>query len=440
MDEALHAVHLTLPRSRPLTAASLPLDCLASLGISYRRTLLPGLLRTLGAVQPCWRYPLAVPTARAPQILDRLQKCFVEAAPDPCVIISHGCRSSDASGDSGDTYDILLLAEDQLACVRDMTGPQRRYLLPTGQLISAAAQSEKPGRKPHRLPPPYGAQYPAFPGTKHPDGQFHAISPAMLPQAPNRTYAFLCLLHPTHRPTFGSGMIMLRNPELETRYPGLVARFPILVEYRDSLDQRAAALDEKILLTVGLRWGDMCELQPLNLEAPRLSRWLFTYRHTLCRVTYASTTDQEKPFARMPAEVFDVLGVQSGARVVVEGLSQEEPSRGVRRVVLRGLEKRQDPLPQHSNMPDYFAEVGSVDLPSIALDLASRRALGVSAGSAVYVRPAFRSALLVEVSSVFLLLAAALVGTIAQSNWALGIAICILYLSIVIVMAASRFR
>jgi hypothetical protein len=112
----------------------------------------------------------------------------------------------------------------------------------------------------------------------------------------------------------------------------------------------------------------------------------------------------------------------------------------MQQVVLRGFEQRSDPVPLRYGGPDYFAEVGSIDLPPIAIDLIRRNKLGVSPGSAVYVRASFASLLFEEMSAVFLLLAAIFIGTLAQANIPLTVIICIAYVSLVLALAIRRFR
>jgi hypothetical protein len=149
--------------------------------------------------------------------------------------------------------------------------------------------------------------------------------------------------------------------------------------------------------------------------------------------------DQEKPIVRLPIEAFDVLGIPPGSRVVIEGLAETSHST-LRRVTARALEERDGRLPLISGVPDMLDIAGSVDLPIAALDFAMRQELGISRGSAVYVRPSIVSVITEEFSSVSLVLMAATLGSLVTDKLIISAVLALIYIVLAMLYVLRRLR
>jgi hypothetical protein len=249
--------------------------------------------------------------------------------------------------------------------------------------------------------------------------------------------AYYCVVNPCHRPELGKAFVIVINSYLEQDYHGILARFPVLIRFSDKVPPDRVSLDETVEVAIGLRAGEPLLVQ----RGPRRhqsSRRILSFRHTLCRAIPAATLDMEKTVVRISNAVFDVLGVSSGSRIVIEGLG-EASERRLSRAVVRGLEERGERLAL-GGTPDILDIVGSVDLPAIAMDLATRDRLGISRGTAVYVRPAIGSILADEFTNISLVLLAATVGSIASNHVVITIIFIIVYVVLTIMYIGRRLR
>jgi len=256
-------------------------------------------------------------------------------------------------------------------------------------------------------------------------------------ESPNPYY---CILNPRHRQSFGSRYCVIRNPYLENAYPGFSVRVPALPVYDDEIEPTQVALDATLYVSVGLRTGEVAAVEPVDAEPSRWGRRLFTYRHAVCRVTRAGAADMEKPLVRLPAEVLDSLGIESGGRVVIEGAVATPEGNEIRRLGLRALQSRTETPAYTYDGPDFFDEAGGLDIPLITLDRVRRESLGLNPGSPVYVRPALGTALADELTSVSLLLLAGTVGALAADELALSLALIAAYVTFVAWRTLRRFR
>jgi hypothetical protein len=152
----------------------------------------------------------------------------------------------------------------------------------------------------------------------------------------------------------------------------------------------------------------------------------------------------EKPLARVPASVIDILGTSTGSGVVIESLGANGKSQRIRRISLRITPIRDYPAPLIARMrmgvPDYQDLMGTEDLPPIHIDLVARKRLDTLPGSVVYVRPSIPSLALKEFTSVSLVLIVATFSAAALRNLIVAASAAGLYLVLAAIVIIGRLR
>ncbi|HEV3485061.1 MAG TPA: hypothetical protein VG106_06620, partial [Vicinamibacterales bacterium] len=425
---ALHVVDLELEAGQPLTASRI-----RDVGVATAAardagspeskdvrtlTMLTSSLR-LGYL--AYRLPVAAEADRATRLLDDLARAGRQERRGDWI-----CWLAAPLADPPNAV-LLLLSDDQASTLR-WTAPSPAVIAASGQTLSVPWLAEdgvaSPASSDSRLTPPYlvhallneedalSGLFQLYPINEMPRSLWHTKDP------------FSAVLNPIYQPKFGASFVILRNAEFEDRHPNRQARLAVPVMYDDAVPPTRAAVHETSAQAVGARPGELCCLEPTAQRASRLQRRLFAYRHAVCRVVPARTVDVGYPVARAHAELIDVLGLQAGDEVIVQGL----PHEGRRRAKLRRLRLRI--LPDHSARrlpgPDFSAEIGEDDVPTVALDLLRRQELGLLPGSAIYLRPAFSTMILKEAVALSLVLAGALVGALSADNMVLtSIIVCI---------------
>ena len=401
---------------------------------------LAGALRSHASTQLYGRVPVAVSSTEVDATRQRLRAVEGSNGGDPCWVEVDATR---------EPRTVFFLSQSQLVRLR-ARGGCRELELPNAQIVQViwtGDGSESNG------PLPYGEQLLRLDGTTlGPAGDETVVlqataSSVFAGDVPSQN-AFYAVVHGSHRELLGSGFCIVANPFLEEELAGIALRFAVEVFYSDRIAPERVALDDTVLLAVGARPGEPCELTRARRGRIDhfLSRRIFGYRHAVCRVTTATTTDQEKPLVRLPLDVFDVIGVCSDSNVVIEGVAGAASTRpGIRRKRFRALEIRADglatvPLRLRGGGPNFLDLVGSIDLPPVAMDKVRRDAIGVTADSPVYVRPALGSLLARELSSVTLLLGAGVIGSLSASEVTLTIILVIAYLLVVAIATLRRLR
>jgi hypothetical protein len=401
----------------------------------YQGSLLPGYLRTAGALQLSHRHPVAV----APDLLPTVRAVLFEHLPrsrnaDPAWIEACHCKA--ITGPLQTHVTCLLLTKRQRIWL-GQRGINVRVAAPTGQTLEATLLGVDGDLESVSLE--YRQQLLDIPDLDLVPPLYQLGSGYPRRAAFDNPYS--CVLNPASRDRLGMGYCLISNPSLEQAYPGLVATIAALPEYDEVVPTERVLLDATLALSIGIRFGELCTIAQLSSAPSRTSRRVFRYRHSICRVGRTGTSDMEKPLARLPQEVFDGIGIEGGAQVVIEGVtSQRSGAPEITRIKLRGLPIREPLLPFTPDAPDYFDETGSLDLPIVQLDLIRRRALGLVQGSAVYVRPGLPSIVAAELTSVLLLLAAAIVGSISASSLWLSVVLVVVYLVFVLWMTVRKFR
>lgn len=403
-----------------------------------------GALRLAGACQLAGRYPIAVVFTHLAEFAAQLSNEWFQGGRtlDPYVLSFNG-RAED-----GRRLRVLLVSRDQairLEHVGAIFAELSEVVLPNSQRVNCTSPARGPVWLEREATLEFQTvRYEAADTALVPDGEalFQASPSGTYARRLSNSHSFRCLLATSHRRNFASNQAVIRNPALELAYPGIILLLPVLVGFADSVEETSVVVDETVATGIGLRPGEVIEVTPLPRSTAPLAQRALSFRHSLCRVHGSNTTDMEKPLARLPQEVFDIIGVDPGARVVIEAFSRTDGGvASVRRMVVRALVWRgQDwPVPK-PGVPDILMETGSQDLPPVTLDLACQRELGVSRGSPVYVRPAIASLIAEEASIAITAVVIAALGAAVLGNMVIASAFLAIFLGLLAFQLWRRLR
>ena len=364
------------------------------------------------SAQPSTRYPLFIEQERVDKLTDRILglvrtgRYFDTAW---IVLTSHSYPRPPPKEANTDQGSVFLLTREQLLGVgSNQRGVSR--IVSSGQVLRTVDMA---GANPaHRdntiemLPLVYEG-WDASLGLRPGEVCLQAAPSAPYADLLWSPYSHQCVLNPAHEEALSGGFVLIRNHILELRHPGLDLRFPVLTRFDERVQPDRVVLDATVSRAVGLRPGEFIALGRLPASNAQIRRRIFSFRHCVCRVHVATTTDMEKPIARVSESVLDVLGIPSGSQVVVEGVANGDRGPVMTLLTRRILAVREpDEITRTTGIPSVATHVGHADIPSVHLDLNARQALGVSPGSAVYVRPSLGSALtgrFTEVGAVLLI-------------------------------------
>jgi hypothetical protein len=389
----------------------------------HPRRPLAGVLRLAGSPQLAARYPVALP----PGLVDRSARDLRQAYQQNRRVDKYWVTVTGGEPDGAGPI-VGLFTREQALAQRDLLADAEatEVVLPNGQVLpttTPAAGSTWLDRAAtlelQRIRYREGAEGLVADG----DQLFQAVPSGPYVRRLSSSHSFRCLLSPAHRPRFPGGFALVRNPILEQIYPEADLALAVLVGFAKGVAPHAVVVDETVATGIGLRPGEIVEVSALPKFSTGLAQRALSFRHALCRVHGSNTTDMEKPLVRLPEEVLDIVGVDSGARVVVEAFGYDSRgSAGRRRIVVRALPWRGDQWPApRPGVPDILMETGSQDLPPVTLDLACQQELDAPRGSVVYVRPAVGSLLVDEWSTaatavVVASLSAAVLGSVLLST------------------------
>jgi hypothetical protein len=153
----------------------------------------------------------------------------------------------------------------------------------------------------------------------------------------------------------------------------------------------------------------------------------------------------EKPVIRTTEAVFDILGISPGSRIVVEAVKIEDGKPRLTSIELRALLDRDHPscnnvIPNGRGLMSIPDRVGQNDLPMVAIDLNARNRLGITAGSAVYIRPAISSAFAGEITGITAVTLTAMLSAAALQNITIALFIAAFYTALLLVVLLNRFK
>ena len=200
--------------------------------------------------------------------------------------------------------------------------------------------------------------------------------------------------------------------------PGLIARL-VLDEHHPSA---VAGIDQIVRNALGLERGEHVELRPVVVPSNTAAAVLLAHPHyVVCRVQTADLAIVEQEVALLSPLTMSLLGVQPGARVVIEGVPAT-PGGTVPVVRIKAHEAPQEIIDRRiefsgggheARFPSSRDALAVFpDLPWIFLDAATRTKLGLGSHRlrAVRVRAARGDQTLAEIRELMLLFILAAVG------------------------------
>ena len=212
--------------------------------------------------------------------------------------------------------------------------------------------------------------------------------------------------------------------------PGLIAR----VVLADSQPSGVAGVDQIIRNGLGLERGEHVEVSPVTVPSNPVADVLLANPHyVVCRVQTADLAIVEQEVALLAPLTMSLLGIQPGARVVLEGVPSE-PGGVVPIIRIKAHEAPQEIIDRRlefsgggheARFPSSRDALAVFpDLPWIFLDAATRTKLGLGSHRlrAIRVRAARGDQTLIEIRELMLLFILAAVGVasvIPSAGWLL---------------------
>ncbi|MFT4202082.1 hypothetical protein [Gordonia sp. (in: high G+C Gram-positive bacteria)] len=216
----------------------------------------------------------------------------------------------------------------------------------------------------------------------------------------------------------------------------------------------SAQIDQVLRIACGIERGDAVAIRPARVRRVRSMDWLLgkpTY--LTMRVTLADTATAERDVVLMSRLAIDVLGIESGDYVVLEG--NPGPSGDVPSVVLKVFEVPSEVEDMRrkitggswgARFPAANETLGvGHELPLAFIDAELRTRLGVTGQTlpTVRARPGRLHRFYVELREILLVLAVALLGVVTVVNDAaiqIGLIVLLVVLSMVLVFGRMRRR
>ena len=232
-------------------------------------------------------------------------------------------------------------------------------------------------------------------------------------------------------------LVSIRSARLAARYgaaapAALAAVHPYSPEDPAEPPVGHVQVDHVLRMGCGLERGDVAALRPAYVDRVRWFDWMLgrpTY--LTMRVTLADPASAERDIVLMPRLAIDILGVESGDYIVMEG-SPDEDGR-VPSVVLKVFEVPSDVEDNRravtggswgARFPAGVETLGiNQDLPMAFVDAELRARLGVNGQTLgmVRVRPGRLHRFYVELREILLVLAVALLGVVTVVNIMIGL-------------------
>lgn len=227
-------------------------------------------------------------------------------------------------------------------------------------------------------------------------------------------------------------LVLIRSARLAARYGASAPAALAAVHPYDPTDPpepRAGhvQVDHVLRMGCGLERGDVAALRPAHVDRVRWFDWMLgrpTY--LTMRVTLADPASAERDIVLMPRLAIDILGVESGDYIVMEGAPDEHGA--VPSVVLKVFEVPSDVEDNRravtggswgARFPAGVETLGiNQDLPMAFVDAELRARLGVNGQTlgTVRVRPGRLHRFYVELREILLVLAVALLGVVTVVN------------------------
>ncbi len=314
------------------------------------------------------------------------------------------------------------LAGDADAFVAAATDRQRRAALAEALLASEAVPVVS-SRGPTRTgdPASYGA---ARAGLPSPTGAPGALRVAPSPDDIDRRGEPTVAISPARGAELGHPSHVVVRSCMDPMAPAAVGR---VVE----VDTDEVLVDQAIRNGIGVEIGEHVTLEPCGVAHHHVADLLLSTPHSLlCRVQQAELVTSERRAALLSRLALDLIGIESGDRVVVEGLPAE-PGGELRTVTVRAFEAPSDIIERRERLggggfqhrfPAARDALGVYpDLPGIFIDRALRSQLALDQPqlAVVRVRASRKDQVTKETREMLLVVVLAFIGLlqVVEAGW-----------------------
>jgi hypothetical protein len=431
-----HCADLSVLENRPIGWSMIPPEALPVEG----RTV-AGVLGGLGAERIPRRYPVAIANDQVTELQSAMSR-IIQLGPyfDHAWLMLRAKTLVENSAAAN--WNVALLTRAQFRKLDWPLSP-KHLALDNGRIVDCVVEISDEETAKQTLEQ-QGSRYDGF----SPMVGRREIVLVTTPSTPyakllRNAHSYFCILHDCHRARFGDDYLTIRNLLLEEDYPDLHATFAVRPIFSHLVEEDRVVLDSTTHAAIGLPQGEPVGLIPTSGKAPQLRNKVFGNRHCVARVGRTAMIDIEKPVTRIPDEIIDLLDIRPNERISVEAVSVRNDYT-ITRITLRVLQWRErSPLliaRTNAGVPSFQELVGDEDFPTISLDLATRLRLGISPGTAVYLRPSVSSELARQFTSVSLALLATIVAAALLRSLELALAMAVLYIVLSIFVIARRMR
>jgi hypothetical protein len=418
-------------RSRLNLPATVPAVRVATILAALNLTALP------------YRYVLFVPHSASSAALGELEtlvsRTATPAAPAAAALVVPAAPA----GDPENRGLMFFLDAAQFAHLRRTTGlaaPQA-CILATGQRIEAPISGTAATGAPAFVPTPYLVQPLGPPAPPATTGTLQAYPLNELPPDLVSSRAqHVCFLHPGMRAGRRRTYISLSHPDDDAALSDLHLSISAVPVYTACVPLGRVGIHETLLKSIGVRPGEPVSYERTRTLVPRLESRVFSFRQAIARVGYSHSVDVGYAVARIPDRLLDVLGIEPGQTVIVQGLRVRGGTRArPARVQVRALPLR-EPDTDSPAFRNLRAELGVQDIETVGLDLLRRQDLAVEPGTPIIVRPALSSLLAQEVLPISLAFVTAIIGGVAQAQPIIVATVSVLFVAFVMLLLLRRFR
>jgi hypothetical protein len=279
------------------------------------------------------------------------------------------------------------LAGDADAFVTAATDRQRRAELTEALLASEGVPVvTSTGSTRAGDPDTYGAAHAGLPPPADPAG---ALRVAPSPDDIDRRGEPTVAVSPARWAELGRPSHVVVRSCMDSMAPAAVGRV-VEVETDEVL------VDQAIRNGIGVEIGEHVTLEPCGVARHRVADALLSRPHSLlCRVQQAELVTSERRAALLSRLALDLIGIESGDRVVIEGLPAE-PGEPLRTVTVRAFEAPGETIERRERLggggfehrfPAARDALGVYpDLPGIFIDRALRSQLGLAQPQLAVVR------------------------------------------------------
>ncbi|MBT1003962.1 hypothetical protein KIH31_15335 [Paenarthrobacter sp. DKR-5] len=217
-------------------------------------------------------------------------------------------HESETAGGITDTVSVFLLTREQMACIGTSPGragetdfgSTKHFLLPNDQIIHVPDTAEPYRRILQRYLP--SAQRIQADGARF----FQSFDSSDYIEGHGSPHSYFAVVHTSYQDAFGGSWVLVSTPKLasvEFGEENHVLSFPVLIRFSDTISPFNIALDQTVSTAIGLNEGEVVELKALNIRARNFRRSIFSFRHTIVRVSSTNAMDMEKPIVRIEAGV-----------------------------------------------------------------------------------------------------------------------------------------